>query len=106
MPKESTSSNWKKVLGGLAETLTQQATNSIVELTRHSISQIAEEKNKMIANFKKMIISSTLMVIGIVFLLAGVAIILSEYFKKDSVGYILTGLIVIVAGLWLGRKNS
>lgn len=105
MPKETNSASWKKVLGGLVETLTTQATNSIAELTRHSISQIAEEKNKMVANFKKMILSAGLMVIGVVFLLVGVATILSEYFKKDSLGYILTGLIVIVAGLWLGRKK-
>ncbi|MCX6790760.1 MAG: hypothetical protein NTV62_01025 [Candidatus Gribaldobacteria bacterium] len=103
-PKESGS--WKKLLGGLAETLTQQATNSIIELTKHSISQINEEKNKAMANFKKMVISAILMSVGFIFLLIGIAIVINEYFTtRNSLGYILVGLTVVIGGLWLGRKK-
>ncbi|MDD5146179.1 MAG: hypothetical protein PHN39_00290 [Candidatus Pacebacteria bacterium] len=104
-PKES--AGWKKGLSGLIETLTQQATNSIIELTKHSIHQINEEKNKAVANFKRMVISSILMGVGFVFLLVGIAIVINEYFTaRNSLGYILVGLAVVIAGLWIGRKKS
>jgi uncharacterized membrane-anchored protein len=112
MPKETKEkiskepSNWKKLLGGLAETLTQQATNSIVELTKHSINQINEEKNKAVNNFKKMVISAVLMSVGFIFLLIGIAVVINEYFTtRNSLGYILVGLAVVIGGLWLGRKK-
>jgi uncharacterized membrane-anchored protein len=106
MPKETTGANWKKVLGALAETLTKKATDSIVELTKHSISQISAEKNRLIDNFKRMVMSAGLMVIGVVFLLVGIAVVINEYFRShNSIGYILVGLVAMVAGLAIGRKK-
>ena len=109
MPKEKEtkdSTSWKKVLGSIAETLTQQATNSIVELTKHSIQQINEEKNKAVANFKRKIMSGILMCLGMVFFLIGLVVVINDYFNKDSLGYILVGLAIIITGLWIGKKSN
>lgn len=105
--KERKKSEWKTLLVAFINNLTQQASKTIAELTKFSINQIKEEKSKIVSYVKQKIASAIFLTIGIIFLSLGLALLINEFLAtRNSLGYIIVGLILLIVGLVMPRKRT
>lgn len=100
------SSSWKNMLTGVISAITQQASNAILELTKHSLAEIKEEKEKIFTSVKQKFAALILLATGAIFLCVAIALLINEIFTtRNSIGYLLVGLVLLVVGLAITKKK-
>jgi len=101
MPTKKTKRESSQDMLGLIAKIIQ---DSAVTIFWESVDRFKNQAKLKLEISLKFILSTLIIIAGLIFVLVGVSGFLDQVLAVNGIGYILTGVLAVIGGVWLAEK--